>query len=127
MCTINEIQEKYDKFSDGIILEILYKPKVRSRGNHGEIVVIIKCFNIQRAFEFEHVKLIFCRVIYSRLLEQEDGTSTVINAALLYIKQNGNIVIDFFPKIISNSEYLENPDSNFSICCEEVRYEILNG
>jgi hypothetical protein len=117
---LNEIINKYEKFSDTLILEIVYHVV----GNSRRIEVVINCMNALNNYEYEKIKLTFNDVVSMRFNENENQSSTVINSALLS-ENNGIIVFDFFPLIYGESSLKENENSDLKIKCREVSYIVL--
>ena len=117
---INEIINKYEKFSDALISEINYKSSIQSRN----IEVIINCMNSQKDYEWETIKLIFMDVLFFKFSENENSSSTLINSALLK-EEKDFILLDFFPQIFGNYNLKENVNSDFIIKCKILKYELL--
>ncbi|RFS24447.1 hypothetical protein DVR12_04345 [Chitinophaga silvatica] len=114
---LNEIQNKYEQFSDSIILKFEYF----TRGASKEIIVTIDCMNKLNDYKYETIKLSFNDVISFRFIENENEASVSINEALL-IKENGVLTFDFFPLRLGASTLKENKDSDLIIRCKDVSY-----
>ncbi|HEY9261981.1 hypothetical protein, partial [Chitinophaga sp.] len=83
--------------------------------------VYIHCMNSDKDYEWEKIKLIFSEILSFRFIENRKTSSTVINGALIKVDSEG-ILFDFFP-LIYDAGLKENPDSDFIICCRELKYE----
>ncbi|SDD42859.1 hypothetical protein [Niabella drilacis] len=112
-----EIINKYEKFSDALIIGIEYHPNDATR----TLEVVIRCMNNMNGHQFETIKLIFTDVKLVQFFEVENQSSTLINAALI-ADNNGIITFDFFPLIYAGSELFENENSDFKIKCKNVSY-----
>lgn len=113
---INEIINKYEKFSDALISEINYKSSLQTRS----VEVIIKCMNSQKDYEWEIIKLKFTDILLFKFSENANSSSTLINSALLK-EEDGIIVMDFFPLIFGDHNLKENINSDFIIKCKTLK------
>lgn len=114
---INEIKNKYEHFSDSLVLKLVYNLEDTSKN----IEVIIKCMNKLKDWEFETIKLSFEDIILFRFIEKENQSSVSINAALL-TSEKGVVTFDFCPLVFGRSDLKENENSDFKIKCRKVGY-----
>ena len=115
---INEIVEKYEKFSDSLISEFTFKSS-----EIDQIEIVIKCRNANRNYEWELVRLMFNDVFEFRFVSLANMSSVVINSALIK-QENGFIIVDFFPLIFANDNLKENIQSDLIIKCKELKYSV---
>lgn len=115
---INEIINKYEHFSDSLIIKLVYIINDNSK----VIEVTIRCMNKFKDYQFETIKLSFEDIISFRFIENENQSSFLINSALL-LNEKGIITFDFFPLIFGRSKLSENENSDFKIKCRKVSYE----
>ena len=120
---IDEIIQKFEHFSDAIILQIQYKVSVGNPNAKGDVEAIIRCSNSQNEYAYEIIKLIFIDVLKFRFIEHETTSSTVITWALIQIDSD-SILFDFFP-ILYSTTGVENNESDFLVRCLKVKYEKL--
>lgn len=118
---LNEIVDKYENFSDALVLEIIYNNKSLE---NKYIEVILRCMNKLNGYEFEIVKLSFFDIISFQFKELENQCSNFISSALLK-KENDIIIFDFFPLQYGNSDLIESIDSDFKIKCKKVIFSGL--
>jgi hypothetical protein len=121
---IQELINRFDKFSDSVVEEIKYF--FSNQGRAGKKVfaqIIIRSLD-RKTDKWIRAKILFEDVNKFRFIENEKICSTVINAALVKI-QKENIVFDFFPIFYSQSHLVENDNSDFLIYCKNVSFEIL--
>jgi hypothetical protein len=117
---IKDIKEKYERFSDALILEIRYE----NLSDNRVVEVNMNCMNSKNDYEWETIKLIFNDILLFRFVENEKTSSTSIFAALLK-EEDGIMVFDFFPLIYEELELKENENSDFIIKCRDVKYKVL--
>ncbi|SHG15814.1 hypothetical protein [Pedobacter caeni] len=115
---LNEIINKYENFSDSLVLEMLYNTTSKN------LEAVIKCMNKLNDYEFETIKIFFSDVISVRFVEKQNQSSTSINSALL-TSNNEIITFDFFPLIYGNSDLHENKYSDFMIKCKQIGYKVI--
>lgn len=120
---IDELIQKYEHFSDALILQIKFKVSIGKLNVKGDIEVIIRCSNSQNGYSYEIIKLNFIDVLNFRFIEHETTSSTVITWALLQ-RDSDSILFDFFP-ILYNNMGKENKESDFLIRCLNLEYEKL--
>ena len=115
----NEILKKYERFSDGLILELIYRSSLDKK----KVEVLIKCMNKEIGYRWETIRMHFIDVVFFRFIENESFSSTVINSALLN-KEAGLITFDFFPLIFGDSKLEENNNSDFIVKCKDVNFMV---
>ncbi|QMW02854.1 hypothetical protein [Spirosoma foliorum] len=121
---LSEIINTYEQFSDSLILKVCYISLTENSSNSRTIEVVIRCMNKLNDYEWDVIKLSFLDVIKFRFIENENTSSTLINSALLK-REDGNVIVDFFPLYYSQSSLLENPNSDFIIYCKDLKYEVI--
>lgn len=114
---LSEIIKKYERFSDSLISDVVYRSKVGSR----TVEIIISCWDASNEYKHETIKLTFNDVILFRFYETEEICSTVINTALI-ASEAGIILFDFFPVFYSDQDLRENEFSDFKVKCRSVSY-----
>lgn len=117
---LNEIINKYENFSDALILELLY----RAIDNSRTIEVVINCMNALNDYKYEKIKLTFKDIVSIRFNENDNQSSTVINSVLIS-NDNGIIIFDFFPLIYGGANLKENENSDLKIKCRKISYKII--
>ncbi|MBN9293030.1 MAG: hypothetical protein J0G96_03520 [Flavobacteriia bacterium] len=118
---IDEIKNKYEHFSDSLVLKIVYDADDTSK----KIEVIIKCMNKLNDYEFEIITLSFEDIISFCFIDTENQSNVSINAALL-TNERGIITFDFSPLIFERAELKENENSDFKIKCRKISYKQMN-
>ncbi len=118
---LKEIIEKYEHFSDALILEFTYKNSSENT-IRPMVEITLRCMNARENYAWEMIILRFEQVV--KIKFQEDrSSSTVIYSALL--KKSENIIkVDFFP-LIGSEPLMEDPNSNFYIHCKEISYKLI--
>jgi hypothetical protein len=121
---LEEIIEKYGKFSDSLVSEISYKCYITEKGTEDDTIeVVLRCMNFKNENKFERIKLKFVGVMVYKFSQNKQYPSLFLDE--VYIKEeDGIITFDFFP--IDYFDYLEeNPNSEFIVKCKEVSYKVL--
>lgn len=124
---LDEIKNKYNQLSDGVIHSINYTVSNlgAKAGSIRNVILDIQTFNYENEGP-ERIKLAFLDVVEFKFVESKKTCNTVVFE--LYMSEIDDLLIfDFNPILIHGYEILErNPASNFYICCKEIKFELTD-
>lgn len=124
---IKEIKNKYQRFHDGIILDIIYSVTElgEKSGSKREASLYIQTHDYQTG-NSEKIKLIFLDITKFKFFESEKICSTIIFEA--FIEERDNLIIFDFDclQLDGRDKLAENRNSNFVIHCKGINYEIMD-
>jgi len=122
---LNEIKEKYQTFSDSVIHRIGFKTLNEETSLiQNDMIIFIEALNWKND-TWERLKIIFTEVTQIRIIENKRRHIDVVFEALI-CEDSGEVVFDFDPIDIDGVGNLkENPDSNFSVRCKSVSFELI--
>lgn len=122
---IDEILEKYKTFSDTVINKIVYNEHFKNKVYIKNCKIYLFSYNWLED-NYEDTILVFENIKEFRFIKRENMSSTVITDALLK-SENGEIILDFFPKQYSDSILeIDYTDSDFLIRSESILLQKLD-
>ena len=122
-----DIINQFYRFHDATIAEFKcqFSNNGFKRGTQKSVELLINCWN-RESEKWQTIKIVFIDYTSLRFRETPKIQSHVVFEALLKEDHDG-ILFDFFPILEDGQDKItEDPNSDFSIRCKEVRYEILN-
>lgn len=122
---VKQIKERYNRFSDSVIYRWEYNPlDIDFKSTSATLSVFIRCLNLQNSI-WENVKIDFNGVTEFRFVETSKRKNSTVFEAL--IEQKGDeVIFDFFPiQVDGKGELKEDSNSDFSIHCASLSYELL--
>ncbi len=122
---INEIKEKYNRFSDSTIYKIEYNlVDFESHGGTRMLSVFINCLNLQ-SLNWEKIQIDFEDVKSFRFVEIPKRKNSIVFEALIEQKED-DIVFDFFPvQTDGKGNLAENLNSDFSVRSGSLSYKVI--
>ena len=123
---VQKLKSTYKSFGDATISRIEYQINYFNQGKEysKDIFVFINCYN-WILNKWENLRLTFNKVSQIRFVETKQRPSTIIFEALIN-KIDDTIIFDFFPVQIDGEGSLkEDPNSDFSVRCKSIFYEVL--